>query len=187
MKTTSTKTGKKIVYYLLFLLVVLIKYNQISAQSYSSIIDNLTPQSPSAFQFLKYTKMPVNDYTGIPDITVPLYEIDVDEVKVPVSLSYHAIGIRVSQDASWVGLGWDLTFGSIIQTINKLDDFYGKNDPDTPYYKILPDYNLSYIPEEFPMRYPLMCMCSITRKEKTRLPLPFLHIIITMHRPGCLA
>ncbi len=99
---------------------------------------NLHPVSPTAFQFLKYTEMPVSEYTGIPNISIPFYQINVDEVAIPVQLTYHAQGIRVSQEASWVGLGWDLQMGSIVQEINDKDDYgtyYGGN-----YIKRRPDF-----------------------------------------------
>jgi hypothetical protein len=66
--------------------------------------------------------MPVSEYTGIPNISVPLFEVEEDGVKFPLMLSYHAGGIKVNQDASWVGLGWDLYLGSIVQIINDEDD-----------------------------------------------------------------
>lgn len=98
---------------------------------------DLHPVSPTAFQFLKYTEMPVSEYTGIPNINVPFYQVNVDEVSIPLQLTYHAAGIRVSQEASWVGLGWDLQLGSIVQQINDKDDYgtyyagnYIKRRPD---------------------------------------------------------
>lgn len=122
-------------------------------QSYKSNIDNLNPVSPTAYQFLKYDQMPVSEYTGIPDISIPLYEISEDDIKVPLGLSYHTVGIRVNQDASWVGLGWDLQVGSIVQTINDVDDFGYDSTAQREYRKMLPDFHGSPIPSEFPMRY----------------------------------
>jgi len=125
----------------------------LQGQSYKSNIDNLNPVSPTAYQFLKYDQMPVSEYTGIPDISIPLYEIAEDDIKVPLALSYHAVGIRVNQDASWVGLGWDLQIGSVVQTINDVDDFGYDSTARREYRKMLPDFHGSPIPSEFPMRY----------------------------------
>jgi hypothetical protein len=125
----------------------------LSAQGFADPkLPNYHPASPSAFQFLKYDEMPVSEYTGIPNISIPLYEIQEGGVSVPVSLTYHAGGIRVSQEASWVGLGWDLNVnGTIVQEINDLDD-YG-----VAYTRLRPDYNESPIPTLQITKYQLGC------------------------------
>jgi len=66
------------------------------------------PVSPNASSLGIFGAIPVGHYTGIPDISIPIYEINLDGKKIPISLSYHASGIRVNQEASWVGLGWAL-------------------------------------------------------------------------------
>ncbi|MBQ0735241.1 hypothetical protein [Aquimarina celericrescens] len=49
--------------------------------------------------------------------------MDFDGLKIPLSLSYHASGIKVSQESSWVGLGWSLTSNAIItRSINQVSD-----------------------------------------------------------------
>ena len=83
---------------------------------------HLRPETPEISQFLRYDEMPVSEYTGIPEISIPIYNINVDGLKIPIKLTYHAGGIKVNQEASWVGLGWDLTMGSIVQIINDEDD-----------------------------------------------------------------
>ena len=73
------------------------------------------PPTPS--QLGKYVEIPVNLYTGIPNIDIPLYEIDVHGYKLPISLSYHASGIKVQERSSWVGLGWSLNAGGVITRV----------------------------------------------------------------------
>lgn len=53
-------------------------------------------------------------YTGVPDITIPLYSVKLKDMEVPVSLSYHAGGITIDQEATIVGLGWNLNAGGSI-------------------------------------------------------------------------
>src|SRR5690554_53112 len=80
--------------------------------------------SPQAYEFTKYGDVPVNTYTGVPNISVPLYEIEAAGLNIPISLSYHSNGIKVSEEASWVGLGWTLNAGgSIVQVVKGFDDF----------------------------------------------------------------
>jgi hypothetical protein len=127
-------------------------------QGYKPIYDNLVPVSPTAFQFLKYTEMPVSEYTGIPGISVPIYTIEEDGVEIPINLTYHAGGVRVNQEASWVGLGWDLTFGSVIQNINDQDDFGSFLGQPNP--KVLPDYYQNAIPGNFAYRWKYSAYCA---------------------------
>jgi hypothetical protein len=74
----------------------------------------ITPLSPNAAALWKYAELPVNMYTGIPSISIPIYEIKSGGLTVPISLSYHAGGIRYEEQASWVGLGWTLNAGGAI-------------------------------------------------------------------------
>ncbi|MDQ0638343.1 YD repeat-containing protein [Pedobacter sp. W3I1] len=56
-------------------------------------------------------------------VGIPLYTIKVDDIIVPISLSYNALGIKVGQAASSVGMGWELNAGGKITTIvNGLPD-----------------------------------------------------------------
>lgn len=70
--------------------------------------------SPEAASFMKFGNIPVNSNTGVPGIDIPLFEIDAAGLKLPISLSYHAGGVRVDEKASSVGLSWALSAGSMI-------------------------------------------------------------------------
>ncbi|HMI64409.1 MAG TPA: hypothetical protein VK517_00125 [Cyclobacteriaceae bacterium] len=84
----------------------------------------ITPPSPNAAAFEKYGNIPVSAYTGVPNIAIPLYEIQIRDIKVPVSISYHASGIKVGEESSRVGLGWVLNSGGLIsRNIIGADDF----------------------------------------------------------------
>ncbi|MBB5648150.1 hypothetical protein [Pedobacter cryoconitis] len=113
-----------------------------------SYLEESKPLSPTAYQFLKYTALPVSEYSGIPKISVPIYEINVDGVKVPVTLNYHASGITVNEESTSVGLGWNLQFGSVVQIINSENDLNPKKK------KVLLDYIGSSIPSALPLRHP---------------------------------
>ncbi|MDR1553112.1 MAG: hypothetical protein LBS69_06590 [Prevotellaceae bacterium] len=84
---------------------------------------NIIGKSPVVSEFMKYDELPVSEYTGIPNISIPLYEIDSKTLKIPLTLAYHAGGLKVTQEASWVGLGWDLTLDTkIVQIVKDEDD-----------------------------------------------------------------
>lgn len=69
------------------------------------------PPSPEAQAFMRYGEYPVDYSTGVPKIDMPIYEIKSGKLSLPVSLSYHASGIRANDVASVVGLGWRLNAG----------------------------------------------------------------------------
>lgn len=83
---------------------------------------SLNPITPTAYQFIKFGEIPVNEYSGSPTIEIPLYDIGIRGFSLPIKLQYHSKGIRVSEESDWVGLGWDLSFGSITQMVNDKDD-----------------------------------------------------------------
>lgn len=110
---------------------------------------DIIPVSPNAASLGLYGAIPVGHYTGTPDISLPIYEIDLDGKEIPITLSYHASGIRINQDASWVGLGWSLQAGgAITKEVRGWDDF--EQDPIGYYYdNLFPFYdeNNMLIPE----------------------------------------
>ena len=101
-----------------------IRQAAIADGDYRSTMPNYIPVSPTAGSLITFADYPVSYYSGVPNVSIPLYEIEIDNYKLPISLSYHASGIKLSQEASWVGLGWALNTGGIIsRTIKCYDDF----------------------------------------------------------------
>jgi len=74
----------------------------------------VTFSTPEVTAFNRSIETPVSQYTGVPNISIPLYEINIKGVSIPIKLDYHAGGIRVDQEATWVGLGWNLSYGGEI-------------------------------------------------------------------------
>lgn len=87
---------------------------------------NLQPKSvatPEAASMDRFGNIPVSPYTGVPDISIPIYVVRKGGVEVPIVLRYHSSGVQVEQNATWVGLGWDLTpGGKIVQHITGMLD-----------------------------------------------------------------
>lgn len=77
-------------------------------------LPNVIPPSPEAANAFKFSEIPVSLYTGLPNISIPLFEIESGGVKVPISISYHARGIQVAEITSRVGAGWTLNCGGMI-------------------------------------------------------------------------
>jgi hypothetical protein len=83
----------------------------------ASLNQSLIPPSPNAQGFQIYGNTPVSLYTGLPNIGMPIYEVRCGSLSVPISLSYNYSGMVPLQDASWVGLGWNLNAGGVITRI----------------------------------------------------------------------
>lgn len=98
---------------LLTFLVGLLNVQSIKAQG---------PGSPEAagFEPVDATDM-VNLVTGDLSYVLPLLNIPSPEGGYPIALSYHA-GIAMDQEASWVGLGWNINPGAINRTVNGYPD-----------------------------------------------------------------
>lgn len=106
----------------LFTFAVIILHGA-SAQN-APYVPNVIPPSPNAATLGKFGDLPVSTYTGTTDISVPIFSIQAKGVTVPVGLSYHTGGIRLSEEAGWVGLGWALNAGGMIsRSIVGKDDF----------------------------------------------------------------
>lgn len=90
-------------------------------------LPKIIPQAPNTSSLLRFGVYEVNLFTGVPDISIPLYEIQAGDLKVPITLSYHASGIKVTDNASWVGLGWALSAGGMIsrKVMAGPDEFQG--------------------------------------------------------------
>lgn len=89
-------------------------------------INNIVPMSPNAAAFAKYGEIPVSNFTGTANISIPLYTIKTEEFNLPIELSYHTGGNKVEDVASWVGLGWSLgTIPTISRSVKGMPDEEG--------------------------------------------------------------
>lgn len=64
--------------------------------------------SPEISQRNYLQDIPVNLYTGTPQITIPIYTLQENGLSVPLYLWYNASGIRGGELASSTGLGWNI-------------------------------------------------------------------------------
>lgn len=84
------------------------------------------PKSPDVASLLKFVDHPVSISTGLPEVNIPIYTIKSNYINIPVSLNYHSGGVKVTDVASSVGMGWTLQpMGIIAQNIKSMDDIAG--------------------------------------------------------------
>ncbi len=104
---------------LLFLFCQFSAYCQIGKESTVSVL----PVSPEAASLQKFSEIPVSNYTGIPEISIPLHSIKKGDIFISVSLDYHSGGNKVDDIASRIGLGWALNSqAEITRSVRGLPD-----------------------------------------------------------------
>ncbi|HVI46887.1 MAG TPA: RHS repeat domain-containing protein [Chitinophaga sp.] len=117
----------KYLYTLLFVFLILCN----AWSSHGQILDkavlkHIVPKSPEASSIEAFTNTPVNNATGIPDIQIPIFTLEVGDFTLPITLRYHASGVRVDELSTAAGLKWVLDAGgSIDRAIN------GRADEDS--------------------------------------------------------
>jgi hypothetical protein len=79
--------------------------------------NSVVSPSPSVASMARYSEVPVDQSTGVPQISVPLHIIESQKLSYPITLNYHASGIKVSDVAGPLGLGWSLGGGGAITRI----------------------------------------------------------------------
>jgi hypothetical protein len=99
---------------LAFIYVNLLLAASAYGQPVNNLIHDVVVPPPNVASLGKFTEIPVDMANGIPSITIPIYTIQQGPLSVPISLDYHASGIRVAETASWVGTGWTLKSGGMV-------------------------------------------------------------------------
>jgi hypothetical protein len=100
-----------------FITLVIVVGTFIFAKGQAPQLVKVTPPSPNAAAFQKYGEIPVSPYTGIPDISIPVYAVQFRDITIPITLSYHASGIKVNEESSQVGLGWTINTEDVLVEI----------------------------------------------------------------------
>ena len=79
--------------------------------------------TPTAASLGKYGDIGVSYFTGNPNISIPLYNLTVRGVTMPVSLDYDASGVMVNSLPTWAGQNWTLNIGGVItRTVKRYYD-----------------------------------------------------------------
>ena len=90
-----------------------------------SSLPTIIPPSPTVSALMKFEEVAVSYYTGVPDISIPLFSSATlsKDINLDISLKYHSNGVRADETASDVGLGWSLIAGGTIsRTVRGLPD-----------------------------------------------------------------
>lgn len=105
-------------------------------------VPQIAPVPPDVANQLKYIEVPVTNYNGTSNFSVPLYNLQEGNLTLPISLSYSSSGLKVDEEASSVGLGWNLNVGGFIQFVPLLAS---QSDNLAPYgVDVNPSYEFDY-------------------------------------------
>jgi YD repeat-containing protein len=103
-----------------FIIIFLLKFTLSISQNGK---DNFFPPTPEANSLIKYVDVPVNYSTGVINYSIPIHNIKLKNLTIPITLSYQSTGLKPSEVASNVGLGWELSAGGkIVQNTVKQND-----------------------------------------------------------------
>ncbi|MES2645570.1 MAG: hypothetical protein V4717_01750 [Bacteroidota bacterium] len=70
-----------------------------------------SPETAALFKFQDY---PMDYSTGLPQISIPIYEVKSGTLSLPISLSYHASGRKVTDQDGPIAVGWNLNAGGMV-------------------------------------------------------------------------
>jgi len=116
-------------YKIYYIVIFLFCFTSFKAQSanpeISTDLPKVIPPSPTVSALMKYVEIPVSNYSGIPNISIPLFSetSHSKNINLDISLTYHPSSVAVDERASDVGLGWSLNAGGTIsRTVRGIPD-----------------------------------------------------------------
>jgi hypothetical protein len=115
---------------LLTTILIAIYIDQTSQSKHVDVLPSMP--SPTVTNLAKSCEFPEIDQNGIVPIEIPIWDFSYKGISIPITLSYQASGIRVGQESSWVGLGWNFEgLGFITRSVRDIPDDLEKNRPVT--------------------------------------------------------
>ena len=80
-------------------------------------------KTAEAYAVERYSNYPMDYSTGLPNITIPLYEINTGDITLPITLTYHSSGFRPNEAGGRIATGWTLNAEpSISKEVRGIDD-----------------------------------------------------------------
>ncbi|MEJ1237448.1 hypothetical protein WBG78_04940 [Chryseolinea sp. T2] len=121
MKTSRRGESILLASLLMHCLVLISTLNSIAQTT--PVFPSVNIVSPNASAIAKFGDYPVNMHTGVPEISIPIHTVKEGSLELPISISYHAAGLKVQEVASWVGAGFSLNAGGVVsRTVKGMPD-----------------------------------------------------------------
>jgi hypothetical protein len=98
------------------LMLLLFATERIKAQISAPPVDliQVRTTAPEAASLGRFGNIPVGNCTGVPQVDIPIDAINVGAISLPISLRYHAGGVRVDDISTCVGIGWALQANGVV-------------------------------------------------------------------------
>ncbi|AXY74407.1 hypothetical protein D3H65_10650 [Paraflavitalea soli] len=98
-------------------------YRSFSQNILGKTVLDYSSKAPEVQQIQKFIDVPVSFFNGTPNINIPVHTVTSKSISIPLSLEYHAGGIKAEDDERYVGLGWAFKgAGSITRTVRGNED-----------------------------------------------------------------
>ena len=109
------------------LFITTIGFGQSSSSTENQLkvdLPTIIPPSPSVAALMKFEEIPVSNYTGIPDISIPLFSTTGKHgLPFNMTLNYSPSSVKMEEVAGYTGLGWSLfAGGTISRTVRDIPD-----------------------------------------------------------------
>ena len=113
---TSRKNNFQNIILFGFVLMSWLSHSQAQTPTIGTEMPEIIPPSPTVAALMKFEEVPVNLYTGIPNVSVPIFSTKTKGrgLDFSMSLNYHPNSAAVREHASYTGLGWSLMAGGTI-------------------------------------------------------------------------
>lgn len=83
----------------------------------------------------EFGQVPVSHFTGVPDVSVPLYTIDCGDICWPIGFAYHLGSVRPCEQPGSTGIGWAPMWDACItRTVRGVPDEKKTSSGDEPGY-----------------------------------------------------
>lgn len=112
------------------LISALIVLSVVTLSNSKALAQDGAPSQPEVQSFEPVgTNQMVDLFTGDFTYNIPLFNLPGPDGGYPINLAYHS-GIQMEQEASWVGLGWNINVGTINRQVRNLPDDFGGSEDD---------------------------------------------------------
>lgn len=118
---------KKIIIFLILLFSMLWsfaqnKFSDFYANAYPQVLESCV-KSPVMSRLFSYQEFAFRHSTGQVDIQIPLHELKINSLSIPIGISYNSSEIKIQDNPGIIGYGWSLNCGfKISRSVRGKDD-----------------------------------------------------------------